>query len=705
MTTTPATSTSTSTSTSLLESLQHLDAEQLRRLLVEQLTRQKLGLYWESDAIARDAALNANVVLPRRVPSASHAPEGTAQHRNLVIEGDNFDSLRLLRATHAGKIRVIYIDPPYNTGNKDWVYNDRFVGANDRWRHSQWLEFLYQRLRLARDLLTSDGVILVSINDENRARLELLMDEVFPGRRVGSFVWKTRSGSNDQSGAGLSIDHEHVLAYANAGFAFNGDVKDFSQYKNPDKDPRGRWKTGDLSKSHNYLERANGYYPIQNPETGVWYPCNPSRVWAFATESRTDDVAALRAKTMEQYIREGKVIFPEASKERTVVWRTKAELLQAIKEGDVPIRPKNKTPLLTADLPDLDFWVGRPVGFGRPWFKRHLSDLQSEVRPVSSWVRGTVEDEVLDEFTVGLTAQRSGTGEHSANEILGFNAFPFPKPSSLLRALLAQATKPNDIVLDFFAGSGTTGQAVLELNAEDGGQRRFILCSSTEATAKEPHKNLCLDVCAERMRRVSKGYGNKPGFTVEQGGEFAYLQLDKFDAADVAFEATPEHASVLVSMRETGTAPVDAAQAAIQVIATNGDWLTVLCWQATPEALDTLAALPAAHGAARLAVFCPRPKGLPALLAARGVQANAYSITDALLKGQGQALGRGQGQGNGQRSAAVAAAAAAAASAAPLQPAELAEPAAPSLSASAALPAVPAVPAAPAQSNAQGGTP
>ena len=118
--------------------------------MAEHLTQQKLGLYWESDSITRDAALNANIVLPRVVPALGHAPEGCSHHRNLVIEGDNFDSLRLLRATHGGKVRVIYIDPPYNTGNKDWVYNHKFVGANDRWRHSQWLAFLYQRLTLAR---------------------------------------------------------------------------------------------------------------------------------------------------------------------------------------------------------------------------------------------------------------------------------------------------------------------------------------------------------------------------------------------------------------------------------------------------------------------------------------------------------------------------------------------------------------------------
>ena len=199
----------------LLDSLGQMSAPELRRLLTEHLTRQKLGLYWERDAIEHDKALNANVVLPRLVPEWSHTPEGCTEHRNLIIEGDNFDSLRLLRATHAGKVRVIYIDPPYNTGNKDWVYNDSYVGQNDRWRHSQWLEFLYQRLTLARDLLSSDGVIMVSINDENRARLELLMDEIFPGRRLGTIVWRTRQGSNADQQCFLSVDHEHVLVYGN----------------------------------------------------------------------------------------------------------------------------------------------------------------------------------------------------------------------------------------------------------------------------------------------------------------------------------------------------------------------------------------------------------------------------------------------------------------------------------------------------------
>ncbi len=619
----------------LLDSLGQMSAPELRRLLTEHLTRQKLGLYWERDAIEHDKALNANIVLPRLVPDWSHTPEGCTEHRNLIIEGDNFDSLRLLRATYAGKVRVIYIDPPYNTGNKDWVYNDSYVGQNDRWRHSQWLEFLYQRLTLARDLLSSDGVILVSINDENRARLELLMDEVFPGRRLGSFVWKTRSGSNDETGGRISIDHESVLVYANAGFQFNGDIKDFSQYKNTDNDPRGRWKTGDLSKSHTFLERPNGYYPIQNPANGVWYPCNPSRVWAFASEKLTKDPTTLRQKTMEQYIREGKVIFPDANSERIEVWNTKGELLAAIQRGDVPIRPKTKTLLLTADLPDLEFWVGKPVGFGRPWFKRHLSDLKSEVRPVSSWIRGAVEEDVLDEFIVGLSAQRSGTGEHSVNEILGFNAFPFPKPLSLIKALLSQATRPGDTVLDFFAGSGTTGQAVLELNAEDGGKRKFILCSSTEATEKAPDKNLCRDVCSERIRRIASGYPGKNGITLNHGGEFAYLQLDKLDAADVALDATPDHATTMLTLRHAAAAPVAHQSGAVRLIAKGADWLMALCPTVNAQVLEELCGLPDRHQAARLVVYAPRPRALAALLAERGIEAQVHAMRQALIQGQG----------------------------------------------------------------------
>lgn len=613
----------------MLDSLGQMSAPELRRLLTEHLTRQKLGLYWERDAIEHDKALNANVVLPRLVPEWSHTPEGCTEHRNLIIEGDNFDSLRLLRATHTGKVRVIYIDPPYNTGNKDWVYNDSYVGQNDRWRHSQWLEFLYQRLTLARDLLSSDGVILVSINDENRSRLELLMDEVFPGRRVGSFVWRSRTGGNDARGAFFSDNHEHVLVYANPDFRFSGDEKSYSIYKHEEG---GRlFYLSDLTSPKDLRERPNTFYPIRDPKTDVWYPCNPGRVWAYATRLKIKADQKLRGDTIEDLIEQGQVWFP--SEQRVSVFASQSELEKAIDELDVPF--SGSTPLITRDTPELEQWVGRKIGYGRPRLKKFKDGLKNENSPISSWLTPRQEADTADSTqnmpVVGTTEE----GSRTLKEVMGDKAFPYPKPPSLLKGLLAQATRPDDIVLDFFAGSGTTGQVVMELNTEDGGRRRFILCSSTEANYKEPAKNLCRDVCAERMRRVMQGYGDKDAHSLAQGGEFAYLQLDKLDAADVALDATPDHVTTLLTLRHAAAAPVTHQSGAVRLIAKGADWLMALCPTVNAQVLDELCSLPDRHQVARLVVYAPRPKALAALLAERGVEAQVHALRQALIQGQG----------------------------------------------------------------------
>ena len=561
--------------TDLLTSLDHLDAPQLRRLLVEHLTQKKLGLTWEANAIERDAALNANLVLPSLQPDWSHWPEGDKPAEHLVIEGDNFDALRLLNATHRGKVRVIYIDPPYNTGNKDWVYNDRYVGANDRWRHSQWLEFLYRRLVLARDLLTSDGVILVSINDENRARLELLMDEVFPGRKVGSLVWKKRKSSNTALDFHYSSDHEHVLIYAGQNFAFNGSKKTWDGYQNWDESKKNWWSSGPLTLGFTKDQRPNLFYPLYNPATEIWYPCDPKRVWVYASKTRLGD-KKVRTQPMERMIADGLINFPDEP--TPAFYATEAELQTAIGQGNAP-------PYLTG-ASELSFWVGKKIAFGRPRFKRFKDSLVNESMPLS-----------------------------------------------LIKSLLAQASRPGDIVLDFFAGSGTTGQAVLELNAEDGGARRFILCSSTEATTKEPEKNLCRDVCAERLRRVMCGYGDKPAL----GGQFAYLQLDLTEPADLPFDATPAHAFYLLALRLLGAVPPAPtfAGAPFLPLGQAGDCALLIVPAVTPDAIDALIEWRTQQSIDRLALWSPRPESLAATLAARGIAANCYSLLEALERGQG----------------------------------------------------------------------
>ena len=630
----------------LLQSLDGLSAPQLRRLLTEHLTKQKLGLYWEASAIERDEALNANIVLPRVVEESSHnlnavAGQGTP---NLIIEGDNYDSLRLLKSTHAGKVRVIYIDPPYNTGNKDWVYNDRYVGANDRWRHSQWLEFLYRRLTLSKDLLTQDGMIMVSINDENRARLELLMDEVFPGRRVGSLVWRTKDTGNDLSQR-FSHVHEHVLVYGNAGFKFNGRATDRSKFRNPDNDTRGDWSPQPLTKAHTFTERENTYYPVQNPETGYWYPCDPDSVWRFASEKEIryrfgNDEAAiqaaldgLRSDTMEALIAQKLIYFPPCNAADVMLYETRAALSAAIAAGKGPMLPKKKTALLREDLPDIDFWVGKPIATGRPsrkelWTAKPEAD---RLAPLSSWIAGQneavadIEDENGDAPAV-LRSDRGGVATEEIKNILGSKAFPYPKPLSLIQGLLSQATRPNDTVLDFFAGSGTTGHAVLALNALDGGNRKFILCSSTEATDKEPTKNLCRDVCAERMKRViesDQAFANN---------SFAYLQLDKIAPGDAPFDSSCAQAFQLLTMRLGQVArPVPTADRGVKVLVQNADGvLTVLCHKLTRAALDALAALPGKQ----LRVYSTRPATVREHFNALGREVESLSLARALLHGQ-----------------------------------------------------------------------
>jgi adenine-specific DNA-methyltransferase len=304
--------------------------------------------------------------------------------------------------------------------------------------------------------------------------------------------------------------------YGNIGFQFAGYGKSYEMYSNPDEDPKGDWRTSDLTLGFSYQERPNLYYPLHDTKTDVYYPPNPDRVWVYATEARLKPGQRVQAKTMEEFIAAGQILFPQ--EQRVEIWHSLDELKNAIESGDVPKTGKN--PTLRLDLPDLEFWVGKKVGFGRPAFKRYKADLRNLNQPVSSWIVPTSEQkkyEADNSFVSGTNQE----GAKAVAAIFGTKTFNYAKPPSLIKELVRQSTGNNDFVLDFFAGSGTTAQAMLEQNQEDGGNRRFILVSATEATADEPEKNICRDVCAERVRRVINGYGTTAG----TGGDFAYLRV------------------------------------------------------------------------------------------------------------------------------------------------------------------------------------
>jgi adenine-specific DNA-methyltransferase len=400
---------------------------------------------------------------------------------NIFIEGDNLEALKLLQKTYFKSIKMIYIDPPYNTGG-DFVYHDDFssplknyleqteqidsegnklrtnVETSGRY-HSDWLSMMYPRLKLAWNLLREDGVIFVSIDDNEVHHLRMLMDEIFGEESfIAQLIWKSRQNKDNRNTTGASIDHEYVLCYGNR---LRGDERKKEQYKNPDNDPRGPWVSGNMVGLLPEDQRPNCHYDLINSSTGINYG-KPKLGWRYDKG------------TMGRLIEEKRIIFPE-----------------------------NKN--------------------GRPRRKVFLSELKDEFTGFSSIIGKEI-------FT------RNGTAE--VNSIFGFPAMDFPKPSMLIRDLIMQGCEENGVVLDFFAGSGTTAQAVLELNEEDGGNRKFILVQLPEATKAESQAyregfKTIADVAKERIRRVIKGYGDNPtplddGFKIFKLGKSNYIE-NNFD--------------------------------------------------------------------------------------------------------------------------------------------------------------------------------
>jgi adenine-specific DNA-methyltransferase len=326
---------------------------------------------------------------------------------------------------------------------------------------------------------------------------------------------------------------------------------------------------------------------------------------------------------MDEYIRRDQILFPSGDDQKIVVWNTLEELMAAIDAGDVP--KAGKTLTLRRDLPDLDRWVGVPVGFGRPRFKRYKADLRNPYQPVSSWIVPKFEE---GEYAAqgSIVATTNVEGSRNITGIFGDKVFNYAKPITLIRHLLDQATRPDDIILDFFAGSGTTGHAVMELNAQDGGNRRFILCSSTEANPKEPDKNICRDVCAERIRRVMTGYGDTEGL----GGSFAYLTLEKVEEANLFYDATPAHAYGLLCLRELGVYRNPPLDEPVWSVVADNAVLVAVC-PTVDEA--TLSALKQS-GYGRAVVYSSRPNSMRDALEDI-MEIETRSLDDVVRFGQG----------------------------------------------------------------------
>ncbi len=431
-------------------------------LIENELNKKKYGLIWEEHEERVDKELETKIptfeeIEKRKIMSIA------SNKFNFLLEGDNLHSLYLLKKTHAGKIDLIYIDPPYNTGNNDFIYNDKCIDNVDSFRHSKWLSFMGKRIEAAKEILSENGIIFISIDEYEYAQLKILCDDIFGEYNyIENFIWIKNATKNNSKTT--STNHEYILCYCKniENIKSNNNIfktikpglhevinfveemkkngktyieaeKELKKFLIKNKNWKGIQQYKNIDQNFNIFRisdssapSGNGArYEVLHPETGK--PCIvPSRGWAYKEE------------TMQEHLRNNRIYFG-----------------------------KNENCV--------------------PQYKRYLDTVTTDI------VKSLIEDNT--------------DGKKEIMKIFNNKAvFNNPKPTTLLRTLINMMSKDDITVLDFFAGSGTTGHAVLELNKEDGGNRKFILCTNNE-------NNICEEITYKRLENVINGYGEVEGIS------------------------------------------------------------------------------------------------------------------------------------------------------------------------------------------------
>ena len=480
-----------------------VDFDQLKQELSNSIVegpQERYHLNWPGK---REALLTANAPIAKTLRPCREESVDFDTTKNLFIEGDNLDALKLLQETYLGKVKMIYIDPPYNTGN-DFIYEDDFAENADEFLlrsnqkdeegnrlvanmesngrfHSDWLSMIYPRLKLARNLLRDDGVIFISIDDGEVANIRMACDEIFGSSNfVANAIWEKKFAPQNDA-KWFSDNHDHVLIYAKnkdtwRPYKLPRTDENNSRFSNPDDDSRGLWASSDMT-VRTYSEAYD--YPITTPSGKVISPTN-GRCWSM---------------------------------------------------------PKQKFQELVNDN---RVWFGKS-GDNVPRFKTFLSEIVGGIVPLTIWKFPDVG--------------HNQEARQETKELFDNNAFfDSPKPVRLLKRIVLLSTKNDDIVLDFFAGSATTAHAVMQLNSEDGGHRKFImvqlpeLCNEQSEAFKAGYKTIA-DISKERIRRAGKKIKDEREQTASGQGVLLYapmtidtgfrvLKIDSSNMAEVYY--TPD---------------------------------------------------------------------------------------------------------------------------------------------------------------------
>lgn len=466
------------------------------------------------DWIGKDKVINHHLDVPYRVLERKYSFDANGQHtddngsENMIIHGDNLDALKSLLPRYEGKVKCIYIDPPYNTGNEGWVYNDnvndpkikKWLGevvgreGEDLSRHDKWLCMMYPRLKLLQKLLADDGVIFISIDDNEQANLRLVCDEIFGANCFVSNVSWQRTYSTRNDSKGIVNEVEHILLYSRQPNWNPNKLPRTAEmderYSSPDNDPRP-WKAGDAS-APGAITHPGMVYAIQQPITGkLLYPPN-GRCWTYGQEQMfaiMNQWAEYELKPLDDY--EKRVAI--CGQSETVPEKINAILLKGTSKETANKRFEQGT------WPVLYFTSG---GKGGMACKRYLEEMG-----------GKIVTNLWPYAEVGHTDEAAKT----LKAIFGGKAtFDTPKPSRLIERILQIAGDKETLILDSFAGSGTTAHAVLNMNKADGGNRKFILVEMMDYADS---------ITAERVKRVIQGYGEGKNAVEGTGGSFSYYEL------------------------------------------------------------------------------------------------------------------------------------------------------------------------------------